>query len=56
MISPMQAMMPPSPPDLSMAALQAAMRSISANGRQLGVPPPPRPQPQQYSHRIDLKA
>jgi len=56
MISPVKNMIPPSPPDLSQAALNAIVRSINQGGRNLGVPHPPPPPPQEHPHRIDLRA
>ena len=56
MISPIQAMMPPSPPDLSMAALQAVLRSINRSGRDLTVPKVPVAPPTPVFQKVDLKA
>jgi hypothetical protein len=63
MISPITAMMPPPPPNLSQAALAAQVRSIDSHGAELAVPRvqlPPPPQielpPMRVSRfKIDLR-
>ncbi|HEU0169196.1 MAG TPA: hypothetical protein VFS62_15575 [Chloroflexota bacterium] len=63
MISPIAAMIPPAPPNLSQAALTAQVRSIDSHGMNLAVPrvqlpPPPQIalQPMQVGRfKVDLR-